>query len=236
MFHVKHSGQASRRVDWESAAARHGLCLDAGQRQQLQSLAEWVAERGSRLGLTHYATAEEVALHAILPTFALFGLRKPCAGELVLDLGAGSGVLGFTLAVLAPQVRVVLADRRRRSARFLGLTQARLGLENAEGREVSAQELAKVERRGFGLVCVRALAPGEVTLALAQPLVAPEGALAVWHQSQDPAYLYPSSPWQRQATAETDLPLLSVSIYMIAGGEQAAGRAAVPTPRPEVGA
>ena len=186
---------------------------------RLDELAAWLAERARPLGLTHYRSAEEVARHALLPTFALFALTaSPLPGPL-LDLGAGSGALGLTVAVLCPNLHVVLADRRQRAATFINLTRARLGLHNAQVRQVSAEQLAKEAIGSFEVVCFRALAPAETALGLAKPLLAPSGWVAVWHQSDDPAYGDPPEGWLRRATAPTALPALAVSRLEIVSRE-----------------
>lgn len=200
-------------IDWLAKAQECRLSLNPEQVQSLEQLAIWIAERAYPLGLTNYATAQEVAEGAILPTLSLFRLLPAPLSGLALDLGAGSGVIGFTLALLSPQLRVMLADRRQRSAVFLNLTRLRLNINNARAKQVEAQVLAKESAREFNLVCLRALAPAAQALSLTKPLLTVSGSVAIWHQSEEAAYLDPPPGWERVATAATCLSRLSVSRF-----------------------
>lgn len=50
----------------------------------------------------------------------------------IVDLGSGAGLPGVVIAVMLPQARVLLVERRRRRAAFLELVRGALELENAE--------------------------------------------------------------------------------------------------------
>jgi 16S rRNA (guanine527-N7)-methyltransferase len=176
----------------------------------LDELARWLAGRAFPLGLTNYAVAETVREHHIAPTLAVFCLQTPLSG-LTLDLGAGSGALGLTLALLSADIRVILVDRRRRSAEFIALTIARLGLKNAKAMQVNAEGLAKRMPQAFDMICFRALAPAPAALSMAAPLLRSSGFVFAWHQSRDQDFLHPPSQWERLATANTSLAGLSVS-------------------------
>ena len=192
------------------------LVLTPDQERRLEELATWLAERAHPLGLTNYPSAAAVLKHHLSPNFSLFCLVPPPLSGPVLDLGAGCGALGLTLALLDPELSVLLADRRRRSARFIALTAARLALPNAHAMQVDAEALAKNSPAAFNLVCFRALAPAPLALALAAPLLRPNGSVAVWHQSSDQGFLQPPPPWECLQTADTSLPGLSVSQMKLA--------------------
>lgn len=199
--------------DYQAVAHECGLSLRPEQVQSLERLARWIAERAYPLGLTNYATAEEVTQRALLPTLSLFRLLSPPLRGRALDLGAGSGALGFTLALVSPELRALLADRRQRSALFLNLTRTRLEINNVEVRQVEAQALAKESAEAFDLVCLRALAPAPQAFNLVGPLLAREGSVAAWHQSEDASYLDPPVGWERVVTTPTCLSRLSVSQF-----------------------
>ena len=199
-------------VDWIALGASNRLTVSPDQAARLDALASWLAERALPLGLTNYRTPEDISRHALAPTFALFSLAGPALRGPLLDLGAGSGALGLTVAVLCPDLPVTLADRRSRAATFMSLTRARLHLDNVEVRQVSAQELAKDAAGAFQVVCFRALGHAETALRWAAPLLAPGGCVAAWHQAADSGFLHPSTGWLRRATVTTVWPGLSVSL------------------------
>jgi 16S rRNA G527 N7-methylase RsmG len=209
--------------DWIAYGAAHGLTVTPERSQRLDELARWLAERAFPLGLTNYATMEDVCRHALCPTFPLFRLSEvPVVGPL-LDLGAGSGALGLTVALLCPDLSITMADRRRRATTFMSLTRARFHLDNVRVRQVSAEEMAKDSAAKFQVVCFRALAHADVALALAAPLLAPGGWVAVWHQSDDEGFLTPPGDWVRVTTVPTALPGLVVSRLEIVSRETIAG-------------
>ncbi len=211
--------QPTAPVNWADLGRCGGVTVTPEQAARLGELASWLAERAFPLGLTNYRSAADLSLHALLPTLALFRLAtSPLPGP-ILDLGAGSGALGLTLAILCPDLRVVLADRRQRSAIFVNLTRARLYLENVEVRQVSAENLAKTAGGSFAVVGFRALAQAEAALGLVGPLLRPDGWVAVWHQSEDQAYRDPPVGWARRATVATVLPGLAVSRLEIVSRE-----------------
>ncbi len=205
--------------EWIIRGEAWGLSLTAAQATQLASLAAWLADRAFPLGLTNYRTAADLATHFLLPTFAFSRLAGSAPPRPVLDLGAGSGALGLTLAILYPDTPLVLADRRQRAATFMNLTRARLGLDNVEVRQVSAEVLAKSSGSGFAAICFRALAPAGLALPLVEPLLASCGWVAAWHQADDEAFLSPPPGWSCRSTVATDLPGLVVSRIEIVSRE-----------------
>ena len=209
--------------DWLTLGAAYGLAITPDQAARLHDLAFWLAERASPLGLTNYRTSEAIVSHFLSPTFPLFALAEASLTGPLLDLGAGSGALGFAVAILCPDLAVTLADRRRRAATFMSLTRARLHLINMDVRQVSAEALAKDAPESFRVVCFRALAPAEVALSMAAPLLGPGGWVAAWHQADDDGFLNPPGGWTRVATAPTVLPGLAVSRLQIVSRETISG-------------
>ena len=199
--------------NWKALAQTCGMTPTPGQAQRLDELAHWLAERAFPLGFTNYPSAESLLEHHVAPVLALFCLLPLPPSGRALDLGAGSGALGLTLSILAPDLKVLLADRRRRSAQFIGLTVARLGIHNAEAMQVDAEGLAKTYPEAFDLVCFRALAPAPDVFGLVKPLPRAGGSVVAWHQSSDDAFLHPPPGWERVATLATSLPGLSVSQF-----------------------
>lgn len=141
--------------------------LSPADRSRLEALAAWLAERAYPLGLTNFATPEDVLEQALLPARALFSvLPGPLSGRWA-DLGAGSGALGLTLAILAPLAQFDLLDRRRRVIAFLDLTIRRFRVPNAFA--VLADVSTPPPAPPWDGVCLRAVAPGPEGLCLAAP-------------------------------------------------------------------
>ncbi len=194
-------------------AAERGCRLLPEQMEQFEVLAEWLAERAVAIGLSRYRDLPAVLTAALAPTLALWELVDMTGVHRVMDLGAGSGALGLTLAIAQPHLAVDLVDRRAKVATFLELTAQRLGVGNVSVIRGEARELAASYAHSYDLVCFRALAQAQTALGRAYPFLQPEGYIAAWHQTDDPAFLKPSLALRRIGTTRTAVAGLAVSLY-----------------------
>ena len=93
----------------------------------------------------------------------------------LVDLGSGAGLPGIVLALLLPDVEVILLERMERRALFLGECLAELDLPNARVCQGSAEELAG--KLAADVVTARAVAPLDRLAGLAARLVRPGGLI-----------------------------------------------------------
>jgi 16S rRNA (guanine527-N7)-methyltransferase len=91
----------------------------------------------------------------------------------LVDVGSGAGLPGLVLALLLPDVEVILLERMERRAAFLRECVRVLGLPNAHVRCGRAEDLAGVLLAD--VVTARAVAPMERLAGLALGLVRPGG-------------------------------------------------------------
>lgn len=104
--------------------------------------AELVAAANERLNLTRITAARDVAVKHVLDCLApwrrLVELAPPpatsptSAAPTWVDLGSGAGYPGILLALLLPQVRIVLVESVRKKAAFLSEVVRALALANVE--------------------------------------------------------------------------------------------------------
>ena len=127
-----------------------------------------------------------------------------------LDFGAGSGAVGLSLAVLRPDLEVILADRRARVIQFADLSIARLRLSNCSSLKIDLGNPPVQWRANCGTVLIRAFGPTAEALEHAQRLVRPGGSVALWHQPPAPA---PPAPLRQALSLETDISSLAITIY-----------------------
>jgi len=117
--------------------------------------------------------------HVVDSLTLLPGLEDLEAGGRLVDVGAGAGLPGLPLAIARPDLAVTLVEATGKKARFLEAVVAALGLSNvrvvAERSETVARDRGHRER--YEVACCRALAPMNVLLELALPLVAVGGTL-----------------------------------------------------------
>jgi 16S rRNA (guanine527-N7)-methyltransferase len=117
---------------------------------------------------------------------ALSGLELAAVrhARLIADLGAGAGFPGLVLAAALPRARVSLVESQARKCAFIERAIGVMGLTNA------AVVPARAESWDAGLgvcdlVTARALAPLNVLVEYAAPLLCEGGALVAWKGRRD---------------------------------------------------
>ena len=95
------------------------------------------------------------------------------ADSTVIDLGSGAGLPGIPVALVRPDLRMILLEPLARRMSFLEEVRALLGLDVALLR-ARAEE---VERAPVDVVVARAVAPLDRLIELATPLLRPGGLL-----------------------------------------------------------
>ena len=143
-------------------------------------------------------------------------------GSVVLDLGSGSGLPGLVLALMRPDLSVVLVEPLLRRATFLSEVVEQLGLRTVVVRRCRAEELhGTVE---VDVVTARAVAPLERLAGWAMPLLRPGGRLLAQKGEQAQAELDAALPVLRRAGA------VSAEVVQVGSAELATdGRVVVAT-------
>jgi 16S rRNA (guanine527-N7)-methyltransferase len=113
-------------------------------------------------------------------------------GQVVLDLGSGAGLPGIVLAIMRPEVQVVLVEPLQRRAAFLSEVLDDLGLRNTLVRRARGEELhGKV---AVDIVTARAVAPVDRLAGWALPLLHPGGRLLALKGEQAATELAAAGP------------------------------------------
>lgn len=175
----------------------------------LQRLLELVVE--DPRAPTAIRRAGEVVDAHIADALVALELEAVRSARHVGDLGSGAGFPGLVLAVALPEARVSLVESNRRKCEFVQRAIAEIGLENA-GVVPERAEAWRAGIRRCDLVTARALAPLNVLVEYAAPLLRAGGALVAWKGRRDgaeesdgaaaasatglePVAVYPVSPW-----------------------------------------
>lgn len=116
-------------------------------------------------------------------------------GASVVDVGSGAGLPGIPLAVLRPDLRVVLLESLLRRVSFLELAVAELGLAD---RVRVVRGRAEEHRDRYRVVTCRAVAALPRLLDWCLPLVAPGGALVALKGSSAAAEVATAEPVLRK--------------------------------------
>lgn len=136
-----------------AALARHGLTLPPQQVALLDHYCTALWGINEFLNLTRHTTYEKFVARDLVDSLQLAALLEP--GEAVLDVGTGGGVPGVILAIVRPDLKVVLCDSVGKKARAVETIVAELGLKVPVFNR-PAQEL--VAERAFDTLVFRAVA------------------------------------------------------------------------------
>jgi len=119
---------------------------------------------------------------------SLAGLAVPavCEACSIADLGSGGGFPGLVLAAVLPETRVTLVESVGKKCKFLQRAAETLELRNVD--VVNAR--AEAWQGGLGtqdVVTARALAPLNVIVEYAAPLLVEGGTFVAWKGRRDPS-------------------------------------------------
>ena len=154
--------------------AELGLPVSEAQRAALLRLAELLEEWGGRLNLSGHRSAERVVGRLVLDAVALLEAAPPFAG--LADLGSGAGFPGLPIAILRPEVPVILVESRERRHHFQRAARRELGLENARPLLGRAEDL---EPEPQAAVIAQAMAHPERALSWMLPWARPGAWLLI---------------------------------------------------------
>ena len=110
-------------------------------------------------------------------------LSEVRSAEAIADLGSGAGLPGLPLAIGLPDATVQLVESSTRKADFLRRAVRECELPNVEVVHARIEQW----QAAVDLVVARALAPLEVVVEYAAPLLRLGGTLVVWRGQRDPA-------------------------------------------------
>jgi len=171
----------TRAEEFRSRALALGVQLEESAARALLAFLDAMLERNRELNLTAVRDPDAALVLHGLDSLAL-GLAA-LEAQHIADVGSGNGFPGVAAAVLYPQARVVLVERTAKKARALTELVQSAGLRNVRVVHADAAQLPSLQpslRRGFDLVCMRAVAAPDAAAVLAEPLLAREGHLALW--------------------------------------------------------
>ncbi len=146
--------------------------LFGAQSETISRYVDILSSRGIDWGLLGPREADRIWDRHILNSVAMEPLLPP--GGSVVDVGSGAGLPGIPVAVLRPDLSVVLLEPLLRRYEFLRLAVEELGLTD---RVTVIRGRAEDHKQRYDVVTCRAVAPLPRLLAWCAPLVAPGGRL-----------------------------------------------------------
>jgi 16S rRNA (guanine527-N7)-methyltransferase len=135
----------------------------------------WLATAGVERGLLGPREVDRLWERHLLNSAALRDWL-PETG-VVLDLGSGAGLPGVVVALLRPDLTVVLLEPLLRRASFLSEVVADLALPSTTVVRARAEDYARTHPESVDTVLARAVAPLDRLVGWAAPLIRPGGFL-----------------------------------------------------------
>lgn len=151
-----------------------GLAEDPDTVGKLVDFAGVLARWAPSINLTGHREPEAILRRLVLDAAALWEALPRVAS--VVDLGSGAGVPGLPIAILAPDVQVLLVEARLRRHHFQRAARRTLGLENVSLRRGRIESL---ECEPAELVVAQAVAAPQRVLPWMLPWARAGGWLAI---------------------------------------------------------
>lgn len=148
---------------------------DPGRLALAERYVDWLTGAGVERGLLGPREADRIWSRHVVNCAVLERFVPPGTGSLC-DLGSGAGLPGVVLAVMRPEVEVVLLEPLLRRTTFLREVVDDLGMPNVRVVRARAEEYAR-EHPGHDVVVARAVAPLSRLVGWAVPLLRPGGTL-----------------------------------------------------------
>lgn len=136
----------------EQGLSQLGIAVDDHQREQLLGLLALLHKWNRAYNLTAVRDVEDMVSRHVLDSAAVLPYVQ---GPRLLDVGAGPGLPGIVLAILAPQLDVTLLDSNGKKVRFQRQAVMELGLENVTPVQARVEQF---EAAPFDQVISRAFA------------------------------------------------------------------------------
>jgi len=155
------------------------LTVTAEQEDRFARFLKLLLDYNQRVNLTSITDPAEVAVKHFVDSLTVESIWQPHAGDRALDIGTGAGLPGIPLAILHPEITMVLNESVRKKVEFLEYAVAQLSLTNAHPVWARAEDLGRQPeyREQFNAVFVRAVAHLAVLVEYGLPLLKMGGVL-----------------------------------------------------------
>jgi 16S rRNA (guanine527-N7)-methyltransferase len=154
-----------------------GVDADAEQVSQLTRLVSMVSEWAGRISLTGHRDPIEMARRLVLDAAALSqALPELSSSKRLADLGSGVGFPGLPIAILRPDLEVVLVESRQKRHHLQREARRQLGLTRVVSVHGRSDE---VEIQPSDVVVAQAMAKPMDALALMKPWTRAGGLVAL---------------------------------------------------------
>lgn len=169
---------------WEAAARALGRALGGEQRDRLARYVDRLVDANRAVNLTAVRDPAAIWSRHLLESLTLAQFLEargaPPGNGSLIDVGSGGGLPGIPIAIVRPDLHVVLLDATHKKTEFLAAASADLGLDNVRVVTARAEEAGRDphHREQYDTVVARAVAPLDVLAELTVPLARVGGLVA----------------------------------------------------------
>lgn len=148
--------------------------------EKLISYNKYVIEKNQHINLTGIKSEEESLIKNVYDSLTVYEEKYFPENGKILDLGTGGGFPGVILAILRPDMQVVLMDAVRKKLDAIKEILEKLEIKNAKTLHARAEDAARDEkyRDVFDIVTARAVKRMNTVSEWALPFVKKEGIFA----------------------------------------------------------
>ncbi len=146
--------------------------LNETQAKQFSDYCNLLSEWSQKMNLTAITDEEQIVERHFIDSLLPLGSECVKLGAECADVGTGAGFPGVPIAIMRPDVKMLLIDSLQKRLGFLNTVISALGLTNCETLHIRAEDAAKRElRERFDVVFSRAVAKTVSLTELCLPLV-----------------------------------------------------------------
>ena len=145
--------------------------LTEQQLEQLNTYYELLIEYNKVMNLTGITEKQEVYLKHFYDSLTIEKVIELEKEETLCDIGTGAGFPGLVLKIVFPNLKVTLVDSLNKRIEFLKTVIEKLKLTNIEAIHARIEEYGKTTREKYDIVTSRAVAPLNILLEYAIPLL-----------------------------------------------------------------
>lgn len=138
---------------------------------KLNKYYEMLIEYNKVMNLTGIVEKDQVYLKHFYDSLTISKIIDLSKYENLCDIGTGAGFPGIVLKIFYPQLKITLIDSLNKRIKFLNEVIKKLELENIEAIHTRIEDYAKDNRSKFDLVTSRAVAPLNILIEYAIPIL-----------------------------------------------------------------
>ncbi len=145
--------------------------ISSEQIDQLERYYNLLIEENEKINLTSIVEKEDVFLKHYYDSLTLNKIIDLNKIETMCDIGSGAGFPGLVIKILFPNIKVTLVDSLQKRINFLNKVIKELNLKEIEAIHSRIEEYGIKNREKYDLVTARAVAPLNILLEYAIPIV-----------------------------------------------------------------